>query len=133
MKLNGFFLIAIPVFASLFSSCEGNTDYEWIIQNDASSLISVKANNAIYQDSTKTNIASNQQEKLMTYSMLGGSSKPLDPGASFSDLLILNSDGDTLKKDYQLNTNWNITITTVSKIPANYKHQYLFQVTDNDF
>ena len=123
-------LLVVVIF--LLSSCEGNTYKERIIRNSSTSAIHVRANTS-FDENFESDLAPGDEVLLGVVDDLGGSSRPDNPASVIYDMVITNSDQDTMTKDYQLMENWIIEIREEQKIPSSYHHKYIFEVNDTDF
>lgn len=124
------FVLFLGIIA--LTSCEGNTDRIRIIQNNTSGTIQVIATGSIF-DKVSKSILSGQSETLFISNQRGGSSYIEVPATGLDTLIITNSLGDTCKKDFLLQSNWNIRTEQTRKRPSNWQHEYKFAVTDSDF
>ena len=131
LSSNSFFIVIF--LAILFSSCEGNTDRFWKISNESSGQIHVESISNFDNTEFKDSISSGALKTISMNSQLGGNSNPQLPTQAISSLIVINDAGDTLKKDYTLEENWESIIENTRKVPSNYEHEYILEVTDEDF
>ena len=133
MKYKRFFAVFSLAIALLLSACEGNTDREWIIQNQSSNRIEVQATLISTIAFIPKEIQPAQERSIFINSERGGNSSVVNTSDLFAKIIITNSLGDTLKKDPLLQTSWETDVEETKKVPSNYKHEYRFTITDSDF
>ncbi|MCB0736073.1 MAG: hypothetical protein KDC92_01075 [Bacteroidetes bacterium] len=115
----------------LFNSCEKETHVDYYIDNQSSGQISVNGSNIIRSTGIDQTINPNEKLNVAAWSKYGKQTDLFEPKAVFgNDLVITNSLGDTLTKDYKSLTNWNADIDNQRAV-AN--HEYILIVTDTDF
>ena len=69
--------------------------------------------------------------KITNWSKRGIQSDLFEPTTMFgNDLLIINSNSDTLQKDYKLLSNWQSSVDDERKTVS---HDYILVITDADF
>lgn len=115
-----------------FVSCEKETSVGYIVKNDSSTKIYVSGVNVVYATPISHIIpALGGSEILARWSKTGKSLDLMDPTTMFGqDLLITNTNGDTLTKNYANIANWD---TDVEETKGTAKHTYVLNVTDADF
>ena len=115
-----------------FISCEKETSVGYIVKNDSSTEIYVNGVNIVYATPVSHTIpASGGSDILARWSKTGKSMDLMDPTTMFGqDLLITNTSGDTVTKNYADIANWD---TEVAETQGTAKHTYVFNVTDADF
>ena len=87
-----------------------------------------------YQSVIDTMIAPNTFLAFYSTSSRGGNSYvDYEPGYAFLRFEITNTDLDTCMQDYTNNETWYSGVTKLSKIPSNYRHDYVFTVKDEHF
>jgi hypothetical protein len=65
---------------------------------------------------------------------MGGVLSPDEnPGVPFQFWEIKTLAGDTCTKSRLLSENWTRSVTSLSKVPSNQRHEYIFEVVDSDF
>lgn len=133
MKFKSTVAFAAILLSVLFTSCEGNTDYEWKVENKSSTAIEVISHITFLDVSANKTIEVNDITTITVSDQLGGNSTEQEPSNTFSIFKIVNANGDTLIKDYRLSANWDANIEHLKKVPSNYKHDYTFTVVDSDF
>jgi hypothetical protein len=116
-------------------ACEGNTDRFWFFTNKSSQPISVNTLHAgkFFQVVQDTVQPGEQIQLAQTNQMGGVVSADEDPGISFVAWQIETLQGDTCTKNHHDAANWSPSVTSVSKIPSNQRHEYHFSVSDSDF
>ena len=126
-------LLSVIAISFLLMSCEGNTNREWIVKNNSSTTIKVEAG-LVFNTSTVTkNIAAGSSEIITITEQRGGTATPQTPSDVFSSMIITNAATDSLNKDYKLAANWKATIEQTKKRPSLYEHEYILNLTDQDF
>jgi len=133
MKNGNFGLIVFLSLGLLLTSCEGNTDRDWIIANDSSSSIEVTATFILDSGMSKETINSGNSKTITITNQLGGNSTPQAPNEVFTSLLVTNEEGGTFTRDFTLLENWESTIEQTKRVPSNYVHEYILYVTNEDF
>lgn len=132
MKIFDFFLVVL--ISILLFSCEGNTDRYYHIKNESSDSVRLIAEGSWYQSVIDTMIAPNTFLAFYSTSSRGGNSYvDYEPGYAFLRFEITNTDLDTCMQDYNNNETWYSGATELSKIPSNYRHDYVFTVKDEHF
>ena len=127
-------LISLAVFSIfILASCEGETRYNWYLDNQSSSEINLDCLNYYSEDTIFKNISPGERFQLEYSEDMGGDATALNPLTQFPYMSIINAAGDTLQKDYSQLGNWEYTIEKVKKHPAIYEHEYSFVINDGDF
>lgn len=128
MFLRLIFLLTILV---CFNSCETNTYIDYYLNNQSSSTIFVSGKSTINNTEIEKTILTFERKSIANWSKFGKQTDLFEPFAFFgNDLMITNTAGDTLVKDYKLISNW------ISEIDENRSvavHDYTLVVTDLDF
>lgn len=124
--------VSILIFTLFFlSSCEKETYLDYYIDNQSSSVITVDGSNVIYSTNIDQTINPNEKKDIASWSKLGKQTDFFEPTAMFgNDLIITNTSGDTLTKDYKLLSNWTSDIDDQRAVAS---HQYILVITDADF
>lgn len=124
--------VSILIFTLFFlSSCEKETYLDYYIDNQSSSVITVDGSNVIYSTNIDQTINPNEKKDIASWSKLGKQTHFFEPTAMFgNDLIITNTSGDTLTKDYKLLSNWTSDIDDQRAVAS---HQYILVITDADF
>ena len=120
------------VFLGL-TSCfqEIRTFIDYSVQNNSSTPISIIGSDNIHAKNLNQLIIPGQKMTVTTWTRMGRSIEFFEPEIIFSDtLLILNANGDTLKKDFWKKKNWEQDISTTRETAT---HKYIFEVQDKDF
>jgi hypothetical protein len=115
----------------LLSSCEKETYLDYYIDNQSSSVITVDGSDIIHSTKIDQTINPNEKKDVAAWSKRGKQTEFFEPTAMFgSDLLITNASGDTLKKDYQLLSNWTSDVDDQRTVA---RHEYILVITNADF
>jgi len=114
-------------------SCEGNTDREWSIDNQSSTAIHFKAKLNGITDTTMGTVEKGEARILIIASEDKANADPQIPWDVFSYIFITNENGDTMLKEWQENTNWDIYIEETQQRPSKQLQTYVLIVKDNDF
>ena len=124
--------VSILIFALFFlSSCEKETFVDYYIDNQSSSVISVDGTNIIASSDIDKTINPNEKKDVAFWSKRGKQTDFFEPTSMFgNDLIITNTSGDTLAKDYKLLSNWTSDVDDQRTV-AN--HEYILVITDADF
>ena len=123
-----FFLLAI-LFA--FSSCETETFVDYFIDNQSSSELTITGSNIISATAITSSVSAGEEKEVSSWSKLGKQTDLFEPVTMFGeDLIITNSAGDTLTKDYRVLSNWISDIDNKKSVAS---HKYTLLITDTDF
>lgn len=126
-KLFSVLLIAI---VSL-SSCEKETYVKYFIENNSSATIFVDGKDIIHSTDIQVTVAPNESKEITNWSKRGLQTDLFEPMSMFgNDLLVININGDTLKKDYKVLSNWQSSVDDQRKSAS---HEYTLKITDADF
>ncbi|NNC95412.1 MAG: hypothetical protein HKN92_07605 [Chitinophagales bacterium] len=125
-------IFAIFILGSLlFSSCEKETYVDYFIDNQSSGTISFFGSNIIHSTYINNSINSGQKKRVSGWSKRGKETGYFEPVTMFgNDLIITNSIGDTLIRDYKLLSNWSSNVDDQRAIA---RHEYVFIIIDADF
>ncbi len=127
MKIKIFAFIA---FISLVS-CESETYVNYTINNESTKTIYVQGNDIIHALAISDTIASGNNLLVASWSKRGKETNYFEPTSIFGeDLVIVNSDGDTMTKDYKLLSNWSANVDDAKYVAT---HDYNLYVSDTDF
>lgn len=124
--------VSIIICGFFLASCEGNTDYYFEVRNNCSTQIFVKSVNWS-SDTVILKIASGAQGEVLQEAQRGGVKNPENLGDYLIHLEIYNNLGVPLNYDPINNKYWSRSTEVRSKIPANYGHSYLLEVSENHF
>ncbi len=130
IKSIGFVALAILLF-----SCEGNTRFEWNLQNFSSEAVHVvhDAWDYSFLSPDTVVVAAGETYLLGMVDVRGGNPHPWDP-VTFIDTLIVNTaSGALCTKDWTDTENWGIVSQEESRIPSSWSHIYFFRLEDADF
>jgi hypothetical protein len=124
-------LIFLLLVTSFLSSCEKETFIDYYIDNQSSTSIYIDGTDVIHSVDIDHTISENEKMKITNWSKRGIQSELFEPTKMFgNDLLIINSNSDTLQKDYKLLSNWQYIVDDERKTVS---HDYILLVTDADF
>lgn len=126
-------LLILGSIATMLISCEGNTNFEYMIRNESSSPVTVSYIFSMTGDSTSFEIPNGSTKSIEAFDLRGGRSEANDISSHLQEFYIINSSNDTCQKDESIDANWKIGIDHVSKVPSAYGHEYLFTVDDSNF
>jgi hypothetical protein len=126
-------LIIFTITATMLISCEGNTNQEYIIINNSSSVITVKYNLKLTGEDMSEEISNGSAKAIHEHDYRGGRSEASDISSAFTNFHIVNATNDTCQKDASTDGNWNVQIVPISRIPSAYEHDYTFSVDDTNF
>ena len=118
------FLLTIPFLIA----CDGNTDYEWIIQNNTDGLIIAEAVVKGSDERITKTVEQNEDITIALNGSLGGSSVQYEPAEMFERLIIQKENGEESLKDYMMMSSWEAIIEQTNKMPSNYQHTYILTV-----
>lgn len=121
--------ILITLFA--LSSCEKETFVNYFIDNQSTSTITVNGSDIIHSTTINHSISEGEIKEVSSWTKRGKEIDYFEPVSMFGeDLIITNSTGDTLTKDYKLLSNWTSDVDD-NRTVAN--HEYILVITDSDF
>ena len=124
-------LIFLLLVTAFLSSCEKETIIDYNIDNQSSTSISIDGTDIIHSVDIDYTISENEKMKITNWSKRGIQSDLFEPTTMFgNDLLIINSNSDTLQKDYKLLSNWQSSVDDERKTVS---HDYILVITDADF
>ena len=127
--MNRYIVFIIVVFG--FSSCEKETYVDYSVENNSASTIMLHGSNIIHSTVIDLTMESGERQVIAAWSNRGKSTDLIEPTSIFgSDLIITNSDGDTLIKDYKVLSNW---ISLIDETSGTASHKYVLKISDLDF
>lgn len=128
-------LVFIVIASLALVACEGNTDRFWFFKNASQQPIAVSTQFVgIFEQAVQDTVQPGEQIQLATTNQMGGVLSPdEDPGQQFLYWEIKTLKGDTCTKELHKAENWTRSVTSVSKVPSNQRHEYIFEVVDADF
>ena len=127
--MNKYFVFIMVVFG--FSSCEKETFVDYSVENNSASTIMLQGSDIIHSTAIDLAVESGERQVISTWSNRGKNTDLIEPTSMFgSDLIITNSDGDTLLKDYKILSNW---ISLVDETSGTANHKYVLKISDLDF
>ncbi len=117
---------------SLFlTSCEKETFIDYYIDNQSSFPVIIDGTDIIHSTSLDQIIAVNEQRRIANWSKRGIQTDLFEPATMFgNDMVIANANGDTLRKDYKVLSNWQSSVDDQRKTAS---HEYILIITDADF
>lgn len=122
------FLLLVTIF---LSSCEKETYVYYYLDNQSSSEVVVDGYDIIHSVAVDHTIPLNEKRNITHWSKRGLQTEFFEPTIMFgNDLVITNSSGDTLQKDYKILSNWQSSVDDKRKTAS---HDYILVVTDADF
>ena len=124
--------LALLFLGTIFlSSCEKETYVNYYLDNQSTSEVVVDGSDIIHSVAVDHTIPVNEKRIITHWSKRGLQTKFFEPTTMFgNDLLITNSSGDTLHKDYKILSNWQSSVDDKRKTAS---HDYILVVTDADF
>jgi hypothetical protein len=115
----------------LLSACEKETYLDYYVYNQSSSAIIVDGFNIIHSTDIFQTIEPNVRKDVAAWYTRGKQTALFEPTAIFGDdLIITNTSGDTLTKDYKLLSNWTSDVDDQRTVAS---HEYILVITDTDF
>jgi hypothetical protein len=126
-------LLFLGSIATLFISCEGNTNREYIITNTSQDSIKVRFNNNYMGSIDSFDIAPQSSQGIFEYDQRGGSDYSENISSVFDSFVITNSFGDTCTKSVWIDDNWEKMIGQIKRVPSHWEHDYFFNVDDSNF
>ena len=121
--------LLITLFA--LSSCEKETFVDYFIENQSTSTITVNGSDIIHSTRIDHSISEGEKKEVSSWTKRGKEIDYFEPVSMFGeDLIITNSNGDTLTKNYKLHSNWT---SNVNDSRTTAEHEYILVVTDSDF
>ncbi len=126
LKLNLVFILFL-----LLVSCEKSTTVAFKIKNISASPIIVSGHDLIHNWAIQDTILVGEEKQLSMWTKFGKDLNYFLPVTIFGDdLLVLNTQGDTLKKDYKNLDNWHINIDEERTVAI---HNYFLEIQTVDF
>jgi hypothetical protein len=113
------------------NACEKATYVDYFIDNQSTEVISVKGSNIIHNSDIDFSIKPGIVKNISGWSKRGKTIDFFEPVSMFGDdLIIINANGDTLIKEYQLQSNW---IAEIDEKRGEARHKYVLIILDSDF
>lgn len=113
------------------SACEKETYVDYYLANGSADTLYVTGKNVIHNRAINESLMPYETIHLASWSKLGKETAAFKPESMFgTDLLIRNSDGDTLKKDYLKVSNWDFNLSESSGTAS---HEYTLELGPEDF
>ena len=115
----------------LLSSCEKETYINYYLDNQSSFEVVVDGTDIIHSIEVDKTIPVNEKKIISQWSKRGLETDLVEPTTMFgNDLVITNSSGDTIQKDYKVLSNWQSRVDDQKKTAS---HNYILVVRDIDF
>ena len=127
------FNIFVPLLIFFLASCVGNTDREWSVENASSTTIKVMAVLVFGTDSIYEIIETEETRIITITSEPKANSEPQHAYDVFSEFLVTNANGDTLRKNLLDNDSWDIYIEQTKRQPDHFYMTYTLIVRDEYF
>ena len=124
--------LIIPVMIILLASCQGNTDREWRVSNESSDTIHVQASLVFIADTIYDTVVPGDINIITITNEEKGNSLPQQAYDVFSFFMISGDEGDTIRKNFLDNDNWDIYIEQTKSNPQHFEQTYTMIVTDSD-
>lgn len=122
------FVISLFIF---LNSCEKTTSIRFQFKNDSNSPIILNGHDLIHNWAIQDTILVGEEKTISSWSKFGKELSYFSPVDFFGDdLLVINMQGDTLKKDYKDLENWQIVIDEERSVAI---HDYLLEMETTDF
>jgi hypothetical protein len=128
-------LVLIIIASLALVACEGNTDRFWFFKNASQQPIAVSTQFVgMFEQAVQDTVQPGEQIQLATTNQRGGVLSPDDdPGQAFFYWEVKTLTGDTCTKELHNAENWTRSVTSLSNMPSNQRHEYIFEVVDADF
>jgi hypothetical protein len=125
------FLIFSTFLLLIFSACEKTTSIHFQFKNDSNSPIILNGHDLIHNWAIQDTILVGEEKTISSWSKFGKELSYFSPVDFFGDdFLVINMQGDTLKKDYKDLENWQIVIDEERSVAI---HDYLLEMETTDF
>ena len=125
------FLIFSTFLLLIFSACEKTTSIRFQFKNDSNSPIILNGHDLINNWAIQDTILVGEEKTISSWSKFGKELSYFSPVDFFGDdFLVINMQGDTLKKDYKDLENWQIVIDEERSVAI---HDYLLEMETTDF
>ena len=125
------FLIFSTFPLLIFSACEKTTSIRFQFKNDSNSPIILNGHDLIHNWAIQDTILVGEEKTISSWSKFGKELSYFSPVDFFGDdFLVINMQGDTLKKDYKDLENWQIVIDEERSVAI---HDYLLEMETTDF
>lgn len=124
-------LILACIVSIGLGSCEKETYVDYVVDNQSASSVFIDGRSIIHATEIALAINPSEAKTVLHWKKFGKQSDLFEPTSMFGDdLIITNSTGDTLQKDYRLLTNWS---SNLQDDRAVISHRYVLVVADADF
>ena len=124
-------LILSTLLLLIFSACEKTTSIRFQFKNDSNSPIILNGHDLIHNWAIQDTILVGEEKTISSWSKFGKDLSYFSPVDFFGDdFLVINMQGDTLKKDYKDLENWQIVIDEERSVAI---HDYLLEMETTDF
>lgn len=116
---------------ALFSSCEKETVFSYHLDNQSSYKVFIQGKDVIHSLPINDSINTDAKKEVVSWSKRGKQTEILQPKMILgSDLIIANTLGDTLTKNYRIFDNWTYEINDNRSVAV---HKYILTITNEDF
>jgi hypothetical protein len=116
----------------LFSACQKKSYVDRVVKNNTAEPIFVRLRSGAVVDYER-NIPAFSSDVVMVEEAYGRLERAINPADNIDTFLIINANGDTLRKDWQRQAFWETQIEQTSRMPASHQHTYTFTVETTDF
>ena len=130
-----FTLFALSFASVMLMSCEGNTRQTYFLSNESSGPVTVVHAHSAYlpMELDTVTVLAGEVKELGSEDWLGGRVEPDLPAAFIDTMLVFNEQGLLTTRDWTMMSAWDIASYEDRKLPSQWRHEYTFTVTDEDF
>lgn len=116
-------------------SCEGNTRQAYFLLNQTDDAVVVVHSHSAYAPSPLDTVLvpAGELKELGSEDWLGGRVDPDLPAAFIDTFMVYNAAGVLCTKDWTVMESWEVASFEDRKIPAQWRHEYTFEVGPADF
>jgi hypothetical protein len=125
------FIIGISALL-LFPACQKKSYVDRVVENNTAEPIFVRVRSGAVVDYER-NIPAFSSDVVMVEEAFGRLERAINPADNIDTFLIININGDTMRKDWQRQAFWETQIERTSRMPASHQHTYTFRVETADF
>lgn len=118
--------------ALLFPACQKKSYVDRAVSNNTSEPILVRVRSGAVVDYER-NIPAFSSDVVMVEEAFGRLERAINPADNIDTFLIININGDTMRKDWRRQAFWDTQIEQTSRMPASHRHTYTFRVETADF
>lgn len=129
------FIFFLWIAAAMLTACEGNTTRVWKVRNNSEKIIKVKPGIQMnyFSNSDTIYIQVGKIETIGMNDQMGSNPNPGNPTDFIDSLFITNDTNDSLLKDIMADSNWMIRSEERNKVPSDYLHEFILELTYDDF